>query len=207
MSGTAGRSGVRLAGARIDALVASADGVLLTSQPAAARAGIAQVRRDLVGSVLSVVHLVFAPLRPRPLLFGVVSLRNRGGAPLVVDYTEIWDVAGEGYVPSVGAARRLTEAGARVLADVGVGIRARPPEPPPARGLALDLRLGLAPGARRQLFFAYAAPGPEEDPANLVRAWRGDVAQELARTVAGWSERLAPASDLVDAYRVATLLR
>jgi hypothetical protein len=67
------------------------------------------------------------------------------------------------------------------LADCGIVARADPPATPPARGLALDLRMALPPGARRHLAFAYVAVPEEEDPGELVRAFRGEVGTELER--------------------------
>ena len=105
---------------------------------------------------------------------------------MIVDYSETWDLARDGYREAEAAAIAETRDGLRVLADASATPRARPPSEPPVVGLALDLRLPIPPGARRPLSFIYAAPEPDEEPAGLVRAWRGEVAAELERTLAAW---------------------
>jgi hypothetical protein len=87
------------------------------------------------------------------------------------------------------------------VADVSLVMRSRVPDPPPRAGLALELRLLLPPHSLRELHFAYAAPGPEHPPAALVRAWRGRVPEELARSVRAWSARLGDVPSPVAAYR------
>jgi hypothetical protein len=200
-AGYATAEGVYFLASRIDALVLCDDAVLRTAHPQRTSFGLAQVRRLLVGGRLRVLHVVFAPLAPRPVLFGIARLRNDGAAPLGVDYTETWDVTGSDYRAAVGACERRTADGVRALAEVSAVIRAAPLEPPPRAGLVLSVRLVLPPRSTRELCFAYAAPGPDEDAAALVRAWRGDVAPELARTAAGWAKALAGESSPVHAYR------
>lgn len=145
-------------------------------------------------------HVLFAPRPPRPLLLGLVWVQNRTGDPLLLRYTETWDLPGT-YRSSVGACERQGRDGVRVLAEVGAAVRARSPECPGDRGLALDLRMILPPSERRALGFAYAAPGPDDEPVGLVRAWRGQVAAELERTVAAWAAELGAVQDPVAAYR------
>jgi hypothetical protein len=130
--------------------------------------------------------VLFAPAPARPIRLALVWLQNAGPELLIVDYTETWDLERCGYRVGEAAAIAETPDGPRILADVSVAARARPPREPPALGLALDLRLALPAGARRPLSFAYAAPDPDEEPAALVRAWRGDVAAELQRTLRAW---------------------
>jgi hypothetical protein len=192
---------VYLSAGRIDALVICRGQVLRTSDPRRTRFGLAQVRRELAAGALRVLHLVFAPDAARPILLGLVRLENGGDEPLALDYTETWEVEGGDYRAAAGACERHTPDGARALAEVSLAVRARPPEPAPRAGLALELRLLLPPRARRELHFAYAAPGPGDPPAELVRAWRGRVLAELERTAAIWSGRVAGASAPVQAYR------
>jgi hypothetical protein len=130
--------------------------------------------------------VLFAPARPRPLRLSLVQLQNAGAELLIVDYTETWDVERSGYRVGEAAAIAETPAGLRVLADVGAIPRASTPREPPSLGLALDLRLAVPAGASRPLCFAYVAPSPDEEPAPLVRAWRGDVAAELERSLQAW---------------------
>ncbi len=59
----------------------------------------------------------------------------------------------------------------------------------------------LHDGATRELSFAYVASEPGEDPAVLVRAWRGDVANELERTVASWLAGVGNGSSAIESYR------
>ncbi len=176
--------------------------LLRTARPDAMHCGLAQVRRRVETAALALLHVVFAPVRPRPLLLGLVRLENRGDGLLELRYTELWDLPGARIRAAESACVCDTEDGARALADAGAALRGRAPQPLPARGLALELELALPPHARRELQFAYAAPEPGEDPAGLVRAWRGDVVGELERTVSLWSARLAGAPNRVEAYRV-----
>jgi hypothetical protein len=176
--------------------------LLRTARPDALSCGLAQVRRRVETQTLALLHLVFAPAPPRPLLLGLVRLENRSEELLELRYSELWDLPGREIRADEGACLCDTDDGARALADAGAVIRGRAPQPLPTRGLALDLELALPPGARRELQFAYAAPEPGEDPAGLVRAWRGDVAAELVRTASLWSTRLAGAPNSVEAYRV-----
>lgn len=160
------------------------------------------MRRRIETPELALVHVLFAPQRARPLLLALVRLENRGGELLDLAYTELWDLPGRAIRAHEGACACDTEQGARALADAGAGIRGRAPDPLPRSGLALELRVQIPPGERRQLSFAYAAPEPDEDPAVLVRAWRADVAHELVRTVRVWSQRLGEQTNSVAAYRV-----
>jgi hypothetical protein len=144
--------------------------------------------------------VLFAPIDPRPLLLAVVEIENYSDVPLRVDYTELWDVAGEATRAEPGACVCKTAAGQRALADASIAIRAEAPDPLPRRGLALELRLGLPAGTRRQLAFAYVAPSLNEDPSVLVQAWRGEVRSTLERTVARWLEQLE-GPDPIDSYR------
>ncbi len=166
------------AGARIDALVRCRCGVV---RPGPARFAPGQARRPLDVGSLHGTHVVFAPLGDRPLLLGLVRLANTGGEPIIADYTEIWDVHCGDYRAALGACERRGPETVWALADVSAVLRARPPEPPPRVGLALDLTIPLAPGARRDLCFAYVECQLPEEPAALVRAFRGDVARELIR--------------------------
>ncbi len=194
-----------LDGGRIDALVVSRVGVCRTST-AEPRLGLAQVRRYCHLDSLDLVHIVFAPVEPRPLLLGLVRLRNRSSAPLPLTYTELWEVAEGSFGTAEGACERVGPRGVRVLADASSVVRARVPEPPPTRGLALDTSLVLPPDSIRELHFAYAAPPSGEPAAPLVRAWRGDVATELVRTVRFWSAQVGAGLDGVRAFRAGTRL-
>ncbi|MFQ5515777.1 MAG: hypothetical protein ACE5FG_15315 [Myxococcota bacterium] len=191
---------MHFAGGDIDALIVSEGIVLRTADPDATLFGVAQVRRMLAGGAISATHLVFAPTTPRPLLLALVRLNNHAARPVRVDYTELWDVKGAAPCAGAGAVSCETPEGARALADASLAVRAVPPEGK-SGGLALDLRIALPPASRRELCFAYAAPPPDESPALLVRAWRGDVAAELSRTVAGFVETLGAEEDPVEAYR------
>lgn len=188
-------------GGRIDAVARSGRTRLRTSEGASTRVGVAQVRRAADEGALALEHVLFAPIEPRPLLLSCVTLENRSDAPLRVDYTELWDVTGREVRAEPGACVCDAEAGRRALADASIAIRGEAPQPLPARGLALELRLGLAPRARRELAFAYVAPGPNEDPGWLVQAWRGEVHAALERTVSAWLARLAGTDDPIEAYR------
>ncbi len=183
---------MRFGGGRIDALVLCAGHVLRTSAPDEVTFGVAQVRRLLVSPTLRVLHVVFAPDAPRPLLLGLVRLENRGATAERVDYSEVWDVGSGPWRAASGACERLGEGSTFALADAGLGVRAVAPEPPPRTGLGLDVRLGLPPGARRELYFAYVDAPTDDDPRKLVRAWRGDVAAELVRCVESWRSRAGP---------------
>lgn len=197
--GRATPDGVWFAGARIDAFIGAAGRVLRTSQPGAVEFGIAQVRRTVENSELRVLHVVFAPHAARPILLGLVRLHNRTAEPLLVHYTELWEVEGDAPRAAEAACVCATDAGERALADISVAPRSRAPEPLPERGLALDARLVLPPRERRELCFAYAAPETADPTHLLVRAWRGDVSEELEHTVSAWLEHLG--SDPLAAYR------
>ncbi len=181
--------------------------MLRTSEPDRVDFGLAQVRRLLVSPSLRALHVVFAPSVPRPLLLGLVRLENTSAEALAVDYTETWDVSAGSWHTAPGACERRGPGGVRALAEASIGIRAAGPEPPPRVGLALDVRIGLPPHAVRELSFAYVATPPDQSAPSLVRAFRGDVADELARTVRGWLERLGPGGSPVAGYRerIATL--
>jgi hypothetical protein len=193
--------GVYFEGARIDALIRCRGGILSTSRPDSTRYGLAQVRRSLEVSSLAAEHVIFAPLHPRPLLLTLVRLLNKGDRPVVVDYTETWAVSGNEVREAEGACVCETPAGQRALADAGLVIRGRAPDPLPTTGLAIDLRLPLPPGGLRQLSFAYAAPVSGQEAAPLVQGWRGAAGAELGRTVRAWIERLGAEEDLIAAYR------
>ncbi len=204
VDGYATRDGVFLSAGRIDALARCELGMARTSLASSTHVGLAQVRRLASGGPLRLLHVVFAPSEARPLLLGLARLRNDSAEPLIVDYTEIWEVDGADFAAGTGACLRVTAEGPRALADAGIAVRARVPEPPPRRGLALDVRLALPPHALRELHFAYAAPGPDGRPELLVRAWRGEVATALARTARYWLERTgATGAAAVEAYRAA----
>jgi hypothetical protein len=188
-------------GGEISALVAGPGEVLRVSEADRVSVGLAQVRRVLERELFGLVHVVFAPAVPRPLLLALVRLRNRSQELVQLDYSELWDLPGGALRVYPGACERTTPAGDRALADAGMSIRAHTPDPPPRDGLALTLRLVLPPDSQRELAFAYAAPDPGEPAAAMVQAWRGDVAGELARTVRRWQARF-PAPNTLDAYRV-----
>jgi len=191
--GLADARGVVFAGGRIEALVRCEGSVLSTSSPAATEYGVAQVRRALETRALRMLHVIFAPASPRSLLLSWVRLENRGAEPLALEYTETWDVPAGEYREAQGACERRFGGHVFALADCAMAARADSPPRPPARGLALDLRLALPAGARRHLAFAYVAVPEEEDPGELVRAFRGEVAAEL--------ERLGRSGLAVEAYR------
>jgi hypothetical protein len=199
--GLAGPERVTFAAGRIDALVLCEGLVLRTAEPLLTQFGVAQVRRLLGEGSLRLAHVVFAPLAHAPILLGLVRLWNAGPGPLLVDYSETWDVDGGEYRAAEAACERRGASGTRALADAAAAPRARPPKQAPSRGLALDVRLFLEPGARRHLAFAYVAPESDVDAALLVRAWRGEVARELPRTVARWLEQLGSPARPIDAYR------
>ena len=175
--------------------------VFRTAEPDSTHFGVAQVRRLLLALPLRIVHVVFAPAAPRPILLGLVRLENRGARPLGIQYSELWGVQGSDYRTGPGACSCETAEGTRALADASSVVRARPPGSAPRKGLALDLRFVLPPDSRRHLCFAYAAPEPGEGPELMVRAWRGEAAGELERSVASWLERLRKEPDPIAAYR------
>jgi hypothetical protein len=203
VGGVATPAGVWLAGGRIDTLAACAGEIVTTCPRAVAHVlveyGVAQVRRRVATRTLALLHVVFAPSRPRPLLLGIARLRNLTREPLLVNYSELWAVEAAPARGAEGACVATVIDGECALADASAVIRARPPEPLPESGLALDVRIVLPPGAVRQLTFAYVAAEIGTAPAALVRAWRGDVLGELARTVAAW-EKAAP-DDPIATYR------
>jgi len=193
-------------GARLDGLALSAGHVLSTSRPDQVRTGIAQLRRQVELEELRLLHVLFAPDIPRPLLLSLVTLANAGDRAVPVRYTELWEVAppatGErsDEASVEGATFCSTSQGERALADASLAVRARPPEPPAEQGLALEVELLVPPRESRQLAFVFAAPPPDEPAAPLVRAIRGDVAREFERTLTAWLARLDTAQPL-PAYR------
>ena len=201
-AGLVGANGVLFAGGTISTLLVCDAELLRTSRPASTRCGLAQVRRLLESPELRVAHVVFAPAQPRPLLLGLVRLESRSEELLQVAYTELWDLPGANVRAAEGSCLCDTPDGARALADVGLAVRGRAPDPLPRAGLALELKLFLPPGERRTLAFAYVAPEPGEEPAALVRAWRGSVEAELRGTVRSWRERLGEHANSMSAYRV-----
>ncbi len=140
-----------------------------------------QARRSLVTRDVRATHVVFQPRSSRPLLLALAQLENTSEEPVWVEYTETWDVPSGTYRAAPGACERRTPDTIWALADASAGLRATPPDPPPRIGLALDVRLALPAGSRRELSFAYVRCTPPDEPAALVRAWRGDVARELTR--------------------------
>ena len=175
--------------------------VFRTAEPDSTHFGVAQVRRLLGALPLRIVHVVFAPSAPRPILLGLVRLENRGPRLLRIQYSELWGVEGSDYRSASGACSYETAEGTRALADASFVVRARPPGSPPRKGLALELGFVLPPDSRRHLCFAYAAPKRGEGPELMVRAWRGEAAAELERSVASWLERLKTEPDPIAAYR------
>jgi hypothetical protein len=173
--------GVVFAGGKIEALFRVEGEVLSTSRASSTQYGVAQVRRALEIGPLSALHVVFAPAEPRALLLGWVRLESRSSEPLAVEYTETWDLPSGEYASATGACERRFAGHVFALADASSAARADPPSLPPTRGLALDLRLALPPGARRHLAFAYVAVPEEEDAGALVRAFRGGVGASLER--------------------------
>jgi hypothetical protein len=204
--GFAERSGVFFQAGRIDAQLLCGPEVLRTSEPAGTWCGLAQVRRLLAGVKVRVLHVVFAPQVPRPLLLALVRIANESREPHVVDYTEMWQIGSGEYATGPGAAELSTPAGRRALAEVSSAIRAHAPEAEPAGGLALDLRIPIPAGAVRELAFAYAAPGPEEDPGAVVRAFRGRVREELLLVTRHWLRSVDPTDPVADYRRRAATL-
>ncbi|MCP4007506.1 MAG: hypothetical protein GY725_25280 [bacterium] len=200
--GVARENEVRFCGARIDAFVRCERRLLRTNEADETQYGVAQVRRILHTPDLALLHLVFAPAGDHPLLFSLVRLENLADSPVYLEYSETWDVSDGVYRAGDGACERVTEGEAgecvRALAESSSVIRARAPEPGPRVGLALDLGIALPPRASRNLSFAYVE---REQPADLVRAWRGDVARELQHTASNWLEDLDPTADPIGAYR------
>jgi hypothetical protein len=155
--------------------------VLTTRDGAATHFGVAQVRRALRTRNLQLVHVVFAPATSRALLLGLVRLENLCDEALGLEYTESWDVPAGDYAFASAACERRFGGHVFALAEASSASRSKPAENAPARGLALDLALALPPRARRHLAFAYVALPDEENPGEVVRAWRGEVAAELER--------------------------
>lgn len=168
-------------GGKIEALLRVEGEVLSTSRASSTQYGVAQARRALEIGALRALHVVFAPVEPRALLLGWVRLENRGSELLALEYTETWDLPAGDYATAPAACERRFGGHLFALADAGMVARAEPPLQPPARGLALDLRIALPAGARRHLAFAYVAVPEEEDSGALVRAFRGDVGASLER--------------------------
>lgn len=175
--------GVYLEGGAING-IAVGDEILRTSEASLIRCGTAQVRRQVSGTSLQLLHVTFAPAVERPLLLSLVRFANTGRELVSLDYTEIWGLPCQDAHEEVGAHVARLPAGERALAEVSTAVRAHVPEPPPRFGLALTLRLTLPPASRRQIGFAYVAPADPEPAAPLVRAWRGDVESSL-RALAG----------------------
>ena len=192
---------VLLAGARIDGLALCEGEVYRTAESEQVRFGLAQVRRLQETRALGLLHVLFAPIEPRPLLLGIALISNRTDRPVRCEYTELWDVPEGAYRTAEGAAERVTPEGVRVLADSGWALRTRPPGEPPSRGLALEVTLILPARSVRRLHFAYVAPPPGEAPAPLVRAWRGDLALALARVSRLWTDRVGIGPEAVTTYR------
>jgi len=191
--------GLVYADGRLDALVAAGGAVSGTRQAHSTRIGVAQVRRSWETDVLAGLHLVFAPGATRPLLLGWVQLLNRTNQPLLVHYSEMWDLVLDSARVADAASIGTTSHGERVLADLGSAPRAAPPDPPAETGLVLDARFVLPPRQIRELTFGYIATPEGVSAAPLVRAWRGAVKSELQRTFTGWKARLG--TDLIAAYR------
>jgi hypothetical protein len=145
--------------------------LLATRSPAATEYGVAQVRRRLESPALRVLHVILAPAAARALLLGFVRLENRGDEPLALEYTETWDVAAGEYRAASTACERRFGGHVFALADASTASNAHPHEPPPARGLALELQVGL--------------------PARSAATWRSPTSPcPTTRTPARWS-RLA----------------
>ena len=172
---------VTFAGGRIDALVRSEGAVLSTRTAEATLFGVGQVRRLLRTPALEVLHVVFAPTAPRPVLLALVRIQNRTREPLALEYTETWDVPAGEYRVAPAACERRFGGHVLALAEASAASRAVAPEVEPKRGLALDVTIAVPAGARRHLAWAYAAVAEEDDAGELVRAWRGEVDDELLR--------------------------
>jgi len=200
----ASAEGVRVAGSRVDALVAAPGGLLRTAAPDQTQYGLGLVLRTRESAQLRLEHCVFASRRDRPIVFSWVRLENRTDDVLVLRYSELWDVELAPYGAAEGVCMARGPGGLCILADLENVIRAHPPERQgDALGLSLDLQFAVPPGARRQLSFAYAVPEDEAEAASLVRAWRGRVRGELEETLGQLRGRFAGQQDAVEAYRVA----
>jgi len=167
--------------------------VIGTREADATLFGVAQARRALATSSVSLLHVVFAPASARAVLLGLTRIENRTGEPLALEYTELWDVPAGDYRVAPAACERRFGGHVFALAEASVVTRARAPEAAPSRGLALDVALAVPPRARRHLAFAYVAVPDEEEAGEVVRAWRGEAAAELAR--------IGAALGSVEAYR------
>ncbi len=197
----AGAGRVTFRGGRIDAQLLCEGSVLRTANATEWCCGLAQVRRLLDVGALAVVHVVFAPAVSRAVMLGLVRLHNTGAEPLVVEYTELWEVGVGAYRVVPGGCERDEGQARLALADLSSVIRARAPREPPGRGLALDVTFAIPGGQTRQLTFGYLAPESDGDPGLLARAFRGEVAAELERTARLWLQRLDATSEPVAAYR------
>jgi hypothetical protein len=200
-SGVADATRVTFADGAIGALVMSEGEVGGTGAAEEVRFGLAQVRRICRVGRVRVSHVVFAPREPRPLLLGLVRVANPSDDPVALRYTEHWDVPGGSFRAAEGACERESNGEVRALADAAAVVRARVPEPPPSRGLALDLAVVLPPGSIRDLSFAYVAPQGKSSAGRMVRAWRGEVARALTDVVASWLARVGAGSNAVEAFR------
>jgi hypothetical protein len=191
---------VTLDGARVDAFATAAGSILRTSSPAATYCGLGLVLRVCESAELRIEHLLFAPERPRPIVFARVCLQSLAEELLLVSYSELWDLPCRSRSAEEGASSGETERGVRVLADLDAVIRGRAPQGLEC-GLALDVRVPLPPGERRALAFAYVLPAAAERPGPLVGAWRGDVEAELERARAVRRARFAGCAHPLAAYR------
>jgi len=187
-------AGVWFADGRIDTLVVAAGSVSRSSASAGAPVRVCvspgRVRRSWSTSELELAHHVFTPEQVRPLLLSWVSLVNRTGEPLLVNYSELWDAPAREVQAAEAACEGRSSEGILALADVSPVPRAHAPAVVPETGLSLDLRFAIPPRAVRALTFAYLATRSEESPATLARAWRGGVKAEYARTAQAWWDRL-----------------
>jgi hypothetical protein len=185
--------------------VAAGSAILRTSAPSTlTRCGAGLVLRTCESAALRLEHLLFAPDCARPLLLGCATLENLGDDVLVVRHAELWDVPCTDALGEDGACSGRAPRGVRVLAELDPVIRARVPEPL-ERGLALDVRFAIPARASRRLCFGYGLPGEEDDPAALVRGWRGSVPDELERTLSRWRTCLADSHDPLSLYRSSVL--
>jgi len=142
---------------------------------------VGQVRRLLRTPLLELLHVVFAPTTPRPALLALVRIQSLSAEPLALEYTETWDVPAGEYRVAHAACERRFGGHVLALAEASAATRAKAPETAPTRGLALDVTLAVPSRARRHLAWAYVAVAEEDDAGELVRAWRGEVADELRR--------------------------